>query len=45
VWVTGGLPAHFWGVDPAAPPPADRVAASCAEHGVAPAGVMPLLAW
>jgi len=45
LWITGGLPAHFWGVPPEAPPPADRVAAACAEHGVRPAGVLPLLRW
>lgn len=45
LWITGGLPAHFWGVAPEAPPPADRVAAACAEHGVRPTGVLPLLRW
>lgn len=45
VWITGGLPAHFWDVAPADPPPMDRVAAAFAEHGVAPLGVMPLLRW
>jgi HAD superfamily hydrolase (TIGR01459 family) len=45
VWITGGLPAHFWGVAAEAPPPQDRVLAACAEHGVRPAGVMPLLRW
>ena len=45
VWITGGLPAHFWGVAPEAPPPHDRVEAACAEHGVRPIGVLPLLRW
>tara|TARA_B100000676_G_scaffold313510_1_gene395799 strand:- start:19004 stop:19894 length:891 start_codon:yes stop_codon:yes gene_type:complete len=45
LWITGGLPAHSWGVAPDAPPPQDRVVAACAESGVNPRGVMPLLAW
>jgi len=45
LWVTGGLPAHFWGLAPEAPPPQDRVLAACAEHRVRPVGVMPLLRW
>ena len=45
LWITGGLPAHFWGVAPEAPPPHDRVEAACAEHGVRPIGVLPLLRW
>ncbi|MDA0220817.1 MAG: TIGR01459 family HAD-type hydrolase [Proteobacteria bacterium] len=45
LWITGGLPAHFWGVAPEAPPPHDRVVAACAEHGVRPIGVLPLLRW
>lgn len=45
VWITGGLPAHDWGVAPAAAPPRDRVAAACAAHAVRPVGVMPLLRW
>ncbi len=45
LWITGGLPSSFWGLAPEAPPPQDRVAAACAEHGVRPAGVMPLLTW
>lgn len=45
LWITGGLPAHFWGIAPESPPPADRVAAACAEHGVSPTGVLPLLRW
>lgn len=45
LWITGGLPAHFWGVAPDCAPPHDRVLAACAEHGVRPVGVMPLLRW
>ncbi len=45
VWITGGLPAHAWGIAPGAAPPQDRVEAACAAHGVRPVGVMPLLRW
>jgi len=45
LWITGGLPANFWGVAPEAAPPHDRVLAACAEHGVRPLGVLPLLRW
>ena len=45
IWITGGLPAHFWGIAPDDRPPQNRVAESCARHGVAPLGVMPLLRW
>ena len=45
LWITGGLPAHDWAVAPEAPPPHDRVLATCARHGVRPLGVLPLLRW
>ena len=45
LWITGGLPAHDWGIAPQAPPPQDRLEQACAAHGVMPAAVMPMLAW
>lgn len=45
LWITGGLPAHDWGIAPQAPPPQDRLEETCAAHGVMPAAVMPMLAW
>ncbi|MBC6438838.1 MAG: TIGR01459 family HAD-type hydrolase [Rhodospirillales bacterium] len=45
VWITGGLPAHTWGIASDTAPPHDRVAQACAEQNVRPRGVMPLLAW
>jgi len=43
--VTGGLLADAWGVDPAAPPDPARVAAACAEAGVAPIAAIAALTW
>lgn len=45
LWITGGLPAHDWGIAPATAPPQDRLAEACAAHGVHPLAAMPLLAW
>ncbi len=45
LWITGGLPAHFWGIAPQQVPPQTRVDEACRRHGVAPAGIMPMLAW
>jgi len=45
VWITGGLPAHTWGIAPGDAPPQDRVAEACARHDVAPVAVLPLLRW
>lgn len=45
LWITGGLPAHFWGIASDAVPPQTLVADACDRHGVAPSGIMPMLAW
>lgn len=45
VWITGGLPAHFWGIAPEQVPPRTLVDEACRHHGVTPAGIMPMLAW
>ena len=45
VWITGGLPAHFWGIAPERIPPRTLVDDACRRHGVTPAGIMPMLAW
>ena len=45
LWITGGLPAHFWGIAPDDAPPQALVAAACERYGVVPSGVMPMLAW
>ncbi len=43
--VTGGLLADAWGTPPDAPPDADRLAAACAEAGVAPVAAVPSFVW
>ncbi len=45
LWITGGLPAHFWGIACDADPPQTLVADACRRHRVRPTGVMPMLAW
>lgn len=45
LWITGGLPASFWHVEPEEAPPQERVIEACLEHGVRPLGVLPLLRW
>jgi HAD superfamily hydrolase (TIGR01459 family) len=45
LWITGGLPASFWNVAPHAPPPLEKVAEACREHGVRPSAILPLLQW
>lgn len=43
--VTGGLLAHAWGTPRGAPPDAGRLAAACAEAGVAPTAAVPAFVW
>ena len=45
VWITGGLPAHFWGIAPEQVPPQTLVDEACRDHDVTPAGIMPMLTW
>ena len=45
VWITGGLPAHFWGIAASEPPPQRLVDEACRRHGVAPVGIMSMLTW
>ncbi len=43
--VTGGLLADAWGTPPDAPPDPDRLAAACAEAGVAPLAAVASFVW
>ncbi len=45
LWITGGLPASFWGTDPGTPPPMEKVLEACREHAVWPSAILPLLKW
>lgn len=45
VWITGGLPAHDWGIAPDAMPDQDLVDTACREANVSPVAAIPLLRW
>ena len=43
--MTGGLLADAWDVAPATTPDPTRLAAACAEAGVAPMAAVPMFVW
>ena len=45
VWVTGGLPAHDWGIAPETMPAAALVDDACRRADVHPVAAVPLLRW
>ena len=45
LWVTGGLPAHDWGLEPDDMPDQSLIDDACCEAGVRPVGAVPLLRW
>ncbi len=44
LWITGGLPVHFWSIEPERVPSRILVDEACRQHGVTPAEIMPMLA-
>jgi ribonucleotide monophosphatase NagD (HAD superfamily) len=45
LWVTGGLPAHDWGLQPHDMPDAHLIDEACHRAGLRPVAAVPLLRW
>jgi HAD superfamily hydrolase (TIGR01459 family) len=45
LWVTGGLPAHDWGIAPETMPDQSLINEACCRAGVSPVAAVPLLRW
>jgi HAD superfamily hydrolase (TIGR01459 family) len=45
LWVTGGLPAHEWGLRPEDMPDASLIDEACRRAGLRPVAAVPLLRW